>query len=307
MYQQTFDPNVLHPNPRSRQNNPNGNFTQITYQMDKNSQFHNFDKAFQSNEPLIERQNFRNQNNMLHNNVHENIQSEYITNYTIDIDSNDRNTTSYPNPFKYTVFFAPVTKGIENREEWIDPMDHSKGRKNVKIVYNGPPAPYIKTAFKNLKYIRVDNVILPKYHEITEVSGEWILDTTKDLSQDRYVVMKFTNIESRYNLSTNPIVESSGIKLIPNTIPTFGNFYYAIPANSNNIVKTFPMSSLGNLDRLYVEFYDSAGNLLKYNNLDSEQPIDDVRNPGNVNLQNNITLIYGVVENELATEIKFSE
>lgn len=64
------------------------------------------------------------------------------------------------------------------------------------------------------------------------------------------------------------------------------------------------MSALGNLDRLYVEFYDSSGNLLQYNDLDPEQEETDVRNPLNKNLQNNITLIFGIVENELATNVK---
>jgi len=65
------------------------------------------------------------------------------------------------------------------------------------------------------------------------------------------------------------------------------------------------MASLGNLDRLHVEFTDSAGNLLKYNDLDSTQGTNDVRNPHNINLQNDSTFAFGVVENELGTEVNF--
>lgn len=309
MYQHTADPNVLRPLSNAQNNNPLGNFTQISYQMQQNAQMHSFNQAFNQNDPLIERQNFRNQNNVLHNNLNNNIQSEFIVDFVIDIDSKDRDVTTFIDPFKYTVSFAPVTKGIDMREEWNDPHDHSQGKHMTKTVFTGPSAPYVKNAFKNIKYIRVDNVILPKYAGITYNTGEgiWELDTTKDLSEDRYVVMKFKNIPSRYNLSTNSIVESSGVKLIPDTIPSTGNFYYAVPANANNIIKTYNMSALGNLDKLYVEFYNSSGQQLSYSNLDSSQLITDVRNPSNVNLQNNITLVFGVVENELATEVKFSE
>lgn len=301
-YQYTSDPNSLNPSNHTQENNPSGNFIQSTYQ----PKINDFRNAYLQNEPMIERQNFRNQNNVLHNNLHGDIQSESVMNYTIDIDSKDRDITSYLDPFKYTVVFAPPSRETVQKSEWINPNNHSLGTRIVSTTFNSTPPPNINRQFKNIKYIRVDNVILPKYYDIAYDSGSWILDTTKDLSKDRYVVMKFRNIDSRYNLSTNAIVESTGIKLIPDTIPVNGNFYYAIPANANNIVKVYNTSALGNLDRLYVEFYSSSGNLLKYNNLDSTAVITDVRNPLNVNLQNNITLIFGVVENELSTEVKFT-
>jgi hypothetical protein len=309
MYQHTSDPNVLYPNKFSQEDNPFSNFTSTTYPSQQNSQMHSFNKAFQQNNPMIEKQNFKNQNNVFHNNLLDNVQTEFIVDYTLDIDSKDREISSFPDPFKYTVTFAPVTKGVDRREEWINPNDKSLGKHIVSTFYTGNPPPYIAKSFKNIKYIRVDNVILPKYGGIKYDMGtsEWVLDDTKDLTADRFIVMKFKNIDSRFNMSTNSIVESTGIKLIPDTIPESGNFYYAVPSNAKNIVKTYNMSLLGNLDRLYVEFYDSVGNQLRYTNLDTSQPTTDVRNPNNINLQNNITLIFGVVENELATEVKFTQ
>lgn len=309
MYQYTSDPNVLFPDDRSQEDNPFGKFTSITYPMQQNGQQHAFNKAYKQNTPMIERQQFVNQNNLIHNNLAEKIQSEFVVDYIIDVDSKDRDISVFQDPFKYTVSFAPVTKGIDRREEWIDVNNKSLGKHMVSTVYTGNPAPYITKSFKNIKYIRIDSVILPKYSDIVYDTGtsKWILDTTADLTKDRYVVMKLKNIDSRFNLSTNTVVESTGIKLIPDTIPDSSNFYYAVPANANNVIKTYNTSLLGNLDRLYVEFYDSMGNQLKYSNLDTSQLISDVRNPSNVNLQNNITLIFGVVENELATEVKFSQ
>jgi hypothetical protein len=179
----------------------------------------------------------------------------------------------------------------------------------VSTTFNSQPQPYINKLFRNVKYIRVDCVVLPKYYGIVYDTGttSWILDTTKDLSKERFVTMKIKNIESKFNLSTNAVVEQTGVKLVPIKIPTSGNFYYATSTNSNNIIKTFNISALGNIDRLCFEFYDSSGNQLVYNDLDSTQSINDVRNPLNINLQHNITLVFGVVENEMATHVNFGQ
>lgn len=305
----TSDPNVTFPNPRSQEDNPFGKFTSITYPQQMNGNLHSFKQAYKPNEPMIERQNFDNQNNVIHNNLHSKLNSEFIVEYVLDIDSKDRDTSVYVDPFKYNLTFAPVTVGVDQHEEWINPKNHSLGKRNVKTIYNGPPAPYIGKSFKNIKYIRIDSVQLPKYSGIKydTMADEWLLDTSKDLTQDRFVVMRFKNLDSKYNLSTNTNVETFGVKLIPDTIPLDGNFYYAVPATANNIIKTYNMSLLGNLDRLYVEFYDSNGTQLKYTNLDSTQVITDVRNPSNTSLQHDITMVVGVVENELNTEVKFDQ
>ena len=308
MYNSTPDPNVLFPNKRSQNNNPFSQFTPITYPiLDRNNE-HKFADAYNMNEPMIERHNFRNQNNTIHNNLHAHLQSEFINNYTIDIDSKDRDTGTYQDPFRYVVTFAPVTKGIDRHEEWVDPYDHTKGKHTVTTTYQGNVAPYIAKSFRNIKYIKIDSVVLPKYWGIKYDTGSssWVLDTTKNLMDDRFVTLKLKNVTSTYNLSTNTTVETTGIKLIPDQRPTNGNFYYAVPANTSSDFKTYNMSLLGNLDRLNVEFYDSSGNLLKYDNLDPLQSITDVRNPANINLQNNITIIVGVVENELATEVNYT-
>jgi len=305
MYSYTSDPNVVYPNDKALENNPFGNFKQITSQQ-QNGMLNNYDEAFATHDPMIEKQNFKNMNNMFHNNVGGQINSEFTVNYMIDIDSKDRDITVYPNPFTYNVIFSPASRETITRNEWIDPKNKSLGTHIVTTTYNSQPLPHIGKVFRNVKYIRVDSVILPKYYGIIEDSGTWILDQNKNLTKDRYVVMKIKNIDSKYNLSTNSVVETTGVKLIPDTIPLTSNFYYAIPTNSNNIIKTFNNSALGNIDRLNFEFYDSNGNLLAFNNLDSTQSVSDVRNPLNINLQHDITLVFGVVENEIATNVNYN-
>ena len=309
MFGYSSDPNILYPDSGYQSDNPFGKFTPNTYQSQQNSHMHSFSDAFKRNEPLIEKQNFKNNNDVLHNNLGDKLQSEYVVDYTIDIDSLDRDVSAFQDPFKYTVTFSPMTASTKYHEEWIDASNKSLGKHTVSTVYNGSISPCILKSFRNIKYIRVDNVILPKYGAIKYDSGSssWIMDTTKNLAEERYIVMKFKNVDSHFNMSTNEIVDSTGIKLIPDTIPDTGNFFYSVPSNANNIIKIYNTSLLGNLDKLYVEFYDGSGNQLKYNNLDTSVSVTDVRNPKNVNLQHDITLIFGVVENELTTDVKFSK
>lgn len=280
MYRSTTDPNVVFPSKGSQMSNPFGNYMQMTYPQQMNAGLHNFNQAFQDNRPIIEKQNFANQNNLLHNNVGRNLMLESTQEYVIDIDSYNRTTTTYLDPFSYVVSFNPSIPAI---------------------------APYLHRTFKNVKYVRVDSVILPKYYAIKDNGGSWELDTDKDLSKERYVVLKMKNLDSIRNLSTNNIVESNGIKLIPDTIPLSSNFYYAIPANNSNIIQLYNDSLLGNLSRLDVAFYDSYGAQLAYTNLTSSVATTDVRNPLNKNLQNDITISLGVVENEMNTEVKFNQ
>lgn len=272
-----------------------------------NTHYNNFSTAYLSNGELIPKTNFQNNGHALHNNMSANLFSESINEYTIDIDSKDRDISVYNNPFKYTVIFAPVPAGVSRRDEWIDPTNKSLGTQTIRTTYLGSIAPHICKSFKNVKYIRIDSIILPKYSGIIfDIGlGQWILDTTKSLINDRFVVMKITNLGDEKTLSTNRIVDSSGIKLLPEKIPVNGNFYKAIPANDNKIIRCYKDSHLGNVDKMYFEFYDSSGNALMYNDLDPSQPIDDVRNPANINLQHNITITFGVAENEIATDTKY--
>jgi hypothetical protein len=274
----TYDPTILYPPPTFQNANPMANFQQVTYNQNP-AQHTNFDKAYVQHKPMIETQNFTNQNNVYHNNLNPSLLAEGITEYTIDIDSSDRDISVYPNPFKYNVIFSPVGGS------------------------DGQPQPYIRRQFKNIKYIRMENVSLPKYGAIKDNgSGTWIMDTTTNLSEYRHIVIRFKNIDNNYNLSTNTATDSIGVKVIPNTFGT-GNTYYAVCNNTSNIVKTWHDSKLGNLDRLYIEYFDDQGHQLSYANLDSTK--SDARSPLYRGLQNNITLVFGVVENELSTKVKY--
>lgn len=307
MYNQT-DPNALYPTKGQTYASPFGKFVPDTYNQQFGNVTHGFNKAYRQNKQFIEKINFQNRGEILHNNLGNNLLEETITEYTVDIDSYDRDTSVYFDPFSYTVMFAPVVNsGVSRHEEYIDPSNKSLGMKIVEDIFSGPPQPYIARSFKNVKYVRVDSACFPKYSDIVYDTGSssWIMDTSKNLSFDRNVTMKIKNLDSSRILSTKPLFERNTIKLIPDTVVPNGNYYTAISANDSNVIKIFNDTALGNIDRLQISFYDSFGNQLKYSNLDSTQPITDVRNPKNKYLQHTITLVFGVIENELATEPKY--
>lgn len=295
------DPNVLYTGTKYA-NNQFGNFSQSTYQYNGSNNIKN-SQTF----PIIEKQSFSNKNNTLHNNLGDNIKYERISEYKIDIDSNDRNISTYINPFRYNVTFSPITKSSSSTEEWIDINNKSLGKHMVNTIYNGSVAPFITKSFKNIKYLKLDYVQLPKYYKYVfdSSSSTWKLDTTKSLLNERYVVLKINNLDSKFNLSTTPISDTNGIKLIPDTFVGDSNFYYAVPMNNSGILKSYNLSSLGNLDKLEISFYDCSGNILDYKNYDAGSDISDIRNPNNANIQHNICITLGVLENELCTEPSF--
>ena len=83
--------------------NPFGEFNSISTNSMANQNINNFNTAFRSNGPVIEKQDYRNRNNLIHNNINENLLVEQIIEYTLNIDSMDRSLTAYPNPFNFSV------------------------------------------------------------------------------------------------------------------------------------------------------------------------------------------------------------
>lgn len=77
---------------------------------------------------------------LLQNNIKDNVIVENTTEHTLTIDGADRDFTAYPNPLAFTVRFNPT---------------------------NETKAPYIPRNFKNVKYIKLDKVILPNKYKFT--------------------------------------------------------------------------------------------------------------------------------------------
>jgi len=255
---------------------------------------------------MIERVDFRNQNNMIHNNVGDNVLAEHITEYTIHMDSVDRDISLYYNQFKFTVHFGDTTE------------------------------PNIERRFKNIKYIKLENVILPTSSAI-DLSGNDASGTSMDasgnvyssryiLTDQRYILLKIKELANDRVLSTGNIVKSDTVKLYYDV--TLNSYYSSWTTNQNSFVYT--NANLGNVKRLSFELYDSNGNQilmftsndnglsgpqLNYNtfytfdasgNITGEVVAENnLNHPLNQNTQMAVTLIFGVVENEVNTNTQY--
>ena len=77
----------------------------------------------------------------LYPNISENVASENVSEYVVVIDSSDRNTSLYPSPFKLKAFFNQSDDSL---------------KLNIPRV------------FENVKFMRIENVILPRNYFLTK-------------------------------------------------------------------------------------------------------------------------------------------
>lgn len=307
-------PNMMHTTSAytnfTNQSNPFGNFQPKTNNI--NRTFGDYEKAFSENHPIINRQDYRNQHNTLHNNLADNLINEHITEYRINIDTMDRDITAYPNPFDFTVTFAPPSRQAIKEKVNIDDNDPSKG-KTIRTTYvNGAPEPSINREFKNVKFVKIESIILPKYNRIVkDESNDYFIDGNNSIDSDRFVILNVPELRNFNTFGTNTALENGFILYTDRQYETFysGLSYYS--------TRTFDDNALGNITRLNFKVKSSKGDQLKLGIYDAtgkllnEQLDTNKANSSNPNnvwnrlFQLNISLVIGVVENNLNTVTKY--
>jgi hypothetical protein len=308
---------------------PNTTFSQMYSNNDTNrsnlenlkdhSQY-NIEKAFEKNKPLSKMLDTKNKDDTIYANLNENLMKESIMEIRLNIDSMDRNIIQYPDPFNYIVTFGPVVNSGVNtplgknniKSELRDSLKNNKNKnitrkeivnteenfilsndskyivdytERLKRSFN----PYITRNFDNIKFIRLDNVVLPRFNclklnedwdfsrdpEFTALNDkEYIKDDyerikkkiihnhryipddslTCSLFTDRFIQIYIKEIESNYNLGTNAVLTKAFTVFPDKQVGILywrGNPYYA--------VKTYKDSLLGVINRLSIQFYDSWG------------------------------------------------
>lgn len=304
--------------------NPFANFNPITTNnMPINNNINNFNSAFQVNTPFIEKMDFRNKNNLLHNNINENLLVEQVIEYNLNIDSKDRSISAYPNPFDFTVTFGGHGSVVENKTFIkktpinLGAVNESK-YENKKIVYEGTPGPIINKRFKNVKYLRLDYLILPRTNVIKKndnslLSSEFIDDCISYEDKDKltykykYLILRINEIKSDKILGTNRNLENDTFILYPDKLMGRNHIMWLPTSGSRN----YKNSNLENITRLTFEIlspkgetlciYDEDGNKIS---LLSETD-ETIKECIEEHMQINLSIIMGVVENELNTNTKF--
>mgnify|MGYP006427379291 FL=1 len=136
----------------------------------------NLNDNFSNIQPIRRQTDFTFQNNTLDPNLNSNLLGETLRDFRINIDSNSRNFKLYPNAYNYTVFFGPITNStypllgnitLKNSED-IKIYDVNK---NFLMDYSEKlkhsVEPFITRNFTNVKYCRIDQLMLSKYNKVT--------------------------------------------------------------------------------------------------------------------------------------------
>ena len=330
-FNRTSFPSNIYPMNGGLTGNPIGRFnplsTNTQYNMIKNPSMTDFKMAYEPNNPIIERIDYTNKNLLLHNNVGDSVLDETVVEYRVILDSVDRDIRYYPDPFSFVVKFNPIAGSNIKYEEYIDHRDKSKGTKFVESKFEGAPSPVINKEFRNVKYVKLENVILPQFSKIKEkCDGTYEFDPCSHLTANRNVnlVIKELNYDRVYTTSSDVTrINSDGRPYTPPVpfaviIPDkcLGLNYYSGTPYYGSII--FKNSLLGNITQLTIQFYDCLGMPLKYNHLFSYEeleqyeydngeklPTSDLRHPYNIRLQTQTSLIIGVVESQINMNTKF--
>ena len=151
--------------------NPNNNFSSIVTGSNRlqNMNASNLTDSFSNVKSVIQNPDYRNGDNMMHNNIKKELLKEVVQEYQLFIDSKDRDKDVYTNPFSFILTFSPQGDSME------------KNSLGVNTLIKGDPRPHISIDFKNVKYLRIDNLILPQYIEF--LKQEPVVDKIKVINK----------------------------------------------------------------------------------------------------------------------------
>lgn len=269
----------------------------------------NFQQSFDIPTPLIDKPDFTNYGNVLHNNLSKKLLLENVVEYKIHINSADRNRSSDPSPFKLRISFG-----------------------------SGLSSPSIMRRFKNIKYITVDSVILPRTIAIDTThiadpnlyptSSKYIIPPATDssnifttLTNRRYLILRIKELNTDNTLGTSTIFDRDTFMLTNDSSMGIDNVLWK-PVHNYRIV--YPNSLLNNISKLTLELLDENGNELQLVNevgakiigtsiltgSDYNKFVNDNITVNSIAYTDAITqvmynLTFGVIENELATETNY--
>jgi len=259
----------------------------------------NFNTAYQQNQQFIPAQEYTNNGQLIHNNVESNMLNENYIDYTIHVDSTDRNTSVYPNPYSFVLTFGGAGPG---KNKYFD----SHGNLHVND-YVGAPDPIIDKKFRNVKNVILDKIFFPRYigFERTGTPGNYDYSGNVTLaSRYRYVVVRIKELDNNRMFSTNNFVRDDSFVMYNDK--TLGEANVGIWIASP-YKRFYLRSALKNIDKFTIEIVDPKGNLIvpTYDDSGTNVPIpaNDLKNENHRDqFEFQIHFILTVLENELNTK-----
>lgn len=210
---------------------------------------------------LLGEPNYTNPNNTLHNNLNDIIMKEQIFDNKILINSLFRDYSKHPEPFYFTVKLNGIDAVIENVEVNINGNIYSYPK-----YISGDTQVILPYAFKNIKHIQLNALIIPSYIEyITQEDGSYKKNDKQIASTNKYVILKIKELSNYRNYTNNRnIGKESFTMTLDGTIGLNNEIWTPI----YNSIGYFD-SRLRNVDRLTIEICDHKGNKL-YTKLDGK-------------------------------------
>lgn len=302
--------------------NPFGQYNSMTTNTEiaMRAGYHNFNQAFTPNQPMIDRPDFRNKNDVIHNNLGDNLLQEHISEFQVHVDTFDRSLNVYPSPFKFTITFGGTGKEVFRSKKNFKSGTTSKD--DDEFVVDATPGPVINRRFKNVKYVKLFSLFLPKTtHLIINDKGEYecVCDPCKQPTKYKYLIVKIKELASRYMLSSNSVIGDDGFIVYPDKTAGNNHIIWTPLAGS----RIYTNADLGNLERLTIQVLDPQGKPLVFINDTTGKEVDFTiliqKNPSvpdsqvtslrklYPNLQCTISFMLGIVENEINTSTKFED
>jgi hypothetical protein len=269
-------------------------------QMNKSNQY-NFNNSFEQSNMLIPQPNFKNTNNLIHNNVGDNVFNEYNIDFTLHVDSADRDLSGYPSPYNFVVSLG----GAGTNK---DKVYNSRTNTFQTISYKGVWNPRIERNFKNIKCVSLDKVFLPKYIVYTiqtDVCGnETYVGSVVTSNYYRYLVVRIKELDNNRLFSTNTNVRDDSFVIFKDKDlgGCSGEIWIASPCR-----RQYLKSALKNLDKLSIEIVDPAGNPVVPLYDDDSEEYKEVRTSDLLLPQFQIILQFTiqVYENEINTQVNY--
>jgi len=299
------------------------NSNQINYQVPHNSSnaTHNYIPHNQFQAPQL-----------LHNNVPGNVMNDSLTEYTLHINSADRDFSTYQNPFSFKVTFAPgnartiggsqfpstpgpsILRTFKNMrslkldyaniprynsllKEILDPDDYSLllsdfetmsesslvtdqeitvGGSTVIIIYKVIDGTDRKFEFLLDTGSGIDYNESYSLHLIADESqyfNRYYIDTSSDLSTDRYYLLNINEFFNNNDLATSNETQQAFAVMFQDEVKTTH-----IKLDTEYCDKTFKISELENLTRLTLSIANDLGEVYDVQNMDYNVPITNKQN-----------------------------
>lgn len=262
---------------------------------------------------IIDRTDTTNRGGVMHNNLGDRLLTEHVSEYKVNIDSKDRDISYHASPFKMKAYFGDQLR-----------------------------SPKIDKKFKNVKYVSLDYVILPRTLsvDVSYITSEtpqllptdspYRTDSTETpatsytnlttLSNHKYLILQIDEFSSEKKLGTSVLLDRNTYMLYYDGMMGMDNAMW----KSYNNTYVFQNSLLGNISTLTFTFFDEYGNELKfvdqngnnimtsrltgsadnYNEYIAHNTTDTTIYTNNV-MQTTLCFTFGVVENELNTQTSY--